>query len=103
MNRVDGDHVTFFVLSVGINKPADQQLLTFEPRILSGGDNRPNDARQKQGSLLPGRLADGQYVFQVRVRSRNDVNADQLSDAARSGSAGIGSGLDGCNVSTNNG
>ena len=39
------------------------------------------------------RLADRQRVFEVRVRTRNDVHRDELADAARGGSARIGGGL----------
>src|SRR3972149_3507744 len=35
-----------------------------------------------------GGLAEGQHVFQRRVRPRNDVHGDQLAPAARGGGAG---------------
>src|SRR5207247_9139814 len=38
-------------------------------------------------------FADRQRILEVRVRPRDDVDGDQLADAARGGGAGVGRGL----------
>jgi P-type E1-E2 ATPase len=47
---------------------------------------------------LPRCLSDGQNVFEVRMRSRNNVNADQLADPASCGRPRVRRGFHGSDV-----
>src|SRR5687767_11503389 len=63
-------------------------------------------ARSMRGYALRLRaagFADGQDVFEIRVRARNDMHRDQLADAPRRGRAGIRSGFDRRDVAAHDG
>jgi hypothetical protein len=86
VNGIDSNDVALFVVSLRIHWLADEQLLSFKPRVFPRCDYRADNPSQKHGYLL-GTLSDWKNVFQIRVRSRNDVYADQLTDTpGRSGS-----------------
>src|SRR5262245_7874970 len=51
MHRVDRDKVTFLVITIRVDLPANKQLFSFEPRILSRRDNGPDNTGEQHADL----------------------------------------------------
>ena len=69
-----------------------------QPLLVIGNEGSAEGAergtlRAKRSRSELGALADREDLFEVVGRTRNDVHADELADAARGGGAGVGRGL----------
>ena len=89
----------------------DEQLGADEPLVLARRDDGADDFGEHHGSNRDSSsslyafdgFADRQHVLEVGVRARDDVDRDELADAARGGGAGVGRGFDGRDIAAHDG
>ena len=99
-HRVD-DAIDLFLREFGEDGARPFGALGQPPRFLGGSEVAVGQGRRRRHARAGGRYAFGGWragfgkdAFDVGVRARNDVNGDELADAPRGGSAGVGRGLD---------
>src|SRR5262245_49861178 len=101
IHGVDRNDVALLVFTFRVDQLTDQKLLSLQARVLASSDNSAGDAGEEHGRELLRALSDRQNVFEVRMRPRNDMDADELTDPAGSRSSGVSRRLHGRNVTAN--